>query len=531
LQGHFVFIRGILVQREHKQNQRKVSTNGESEIEQAAGISTPQAGAVIRENRESVWGPAALAAEREAKRKHIDRLAQTRQTWISRNRYFYDKVKRLLQFIIEPQKRVLNMRCQTGHLLAAVDPSRGVGVEISQEMIAVAKRTYPQLEFVQSDSEDYQSSEKFDYILFSDVSDTVDLQRSFMSLRQACLPHTRLVIYTYNHLWRPILFLADHLGLRMPQREPNWVSEHDLRVFLSLSGFECLYVYRTVLFPKWLPIISWIFNQIIAKLPGLQRLCMIKVLVARPISSEPEPREVSTSVIVPCKNEQGNIEAAVKRIPEMGEHTEIIFCDDRSTDGTVEEVRRMQKLYPEKDVKLVEGPGICKADNVWTGFAAANGDVLMILDADLTVMPEELPLFFHALIEGKGELINGTRLVYPMQKMAMNTLNMIGNTFFGKVFSFILGQPIKDTLCGTKVLWMSDWERIKSLTGSWGVKDRWGDYDLLFGAAKRNLRIHDLPVHYQDRRYGTTKMVKVFWNGMNMLRMCIAAWMKFRAGY
>ncbi len=520
-----------MVTRENKQDQAKASMKAESEIEHVADGSANETNAVISEDEDSLWGPAALAADQKTKRSHMDRFAQARQTWIHRNRYFYNKVKRLLRFIIEPQKKVLNIRCQTGHLLAAIDPSQGVGVEISREMIDVAKEKHPQFEFVQSDSEEYQPGEKFDYILFSDVSDTVDLQKSFMNLKQACFPHTRLVIYTYNHLWRPLLILGDRLGLRMPQKEPNWISEHDLRVFLNLSGFECLHVYRTVLFPKWLPVISWVFNQIFAKLPGLQRLCMIKVLVARPIPPEREPKKFTASVIVPCKNEQDNIAAAVTRIPEMGGHTEIIFCDDRSTDGTVEEIRRMQKLYPEKDIKLVEGPGICKADNVWTGFAAASGDVLMILDADLTVMPEELPLFFNALIEGKGELINGTRLVYPMQKMAMNTLNMIGNTLFSWVFSFILGQPIKDTLCGTKVLWRSDWERIESLRGSWGVKDRWGDYEILFGAAKRNLRIHDLPVHYQDRRYGATKMVKVFWNGINMLRMCIAAWMKFRAGY
>ena len=173
--------------------------------------------------------------------------------------------------------------------------------------------------------------------------------------------------------------MANRFGFRMPQREPNWISEHDLRVFLNLSGFECLYVYRTLLLPKWVPIISWFFNQIVARLPGLQRLCMIKVLVARPIPSKREPKEVSVSVIVPCKNERGNIEAAVTRIPEMGNRTEIIFCDDKSTDGTADEVRLMQKNYPKRDIKLVEGPGICKAENVWTGFNAATGDVLMIL--------------------------------------------------------------------------------------------------------------------------------------------------------
>ena len=258
---------------------------------------------------------------------------------------------------------------------------------------------------------------------------------------------------------------------------------------------------------------------------------MIKVLVSRPITPPRDPTEVGVSVIIPCKNEEGNIESAVQRIPQMGRHTEIIFCDDKSTDGTADQVRRMQKRCPDRDIKLVEGPGICKADNVWAGFDAAQQDVLMILDADLTVMPEELPLFFHALAQGKGEFINGTRLVYPMQKMAMRTGNMVGNSFFSRFFTLILGQPIRDTLCGTKVLWRSDWRRIKPLIGAWGVKDRWGDYELIFGAAKRHLKIHDLPVHYQERIYGSTKMVRVFCNGMNMLRMSLNAWINFMASY
>jgi glycosyltransferase involved in cell wall biosynthesis len=253
--------------------------------------------------------------------------------------------------------------------------------------------------------------------------------------------------------------------------------------------------------------------------------------VARPKPVPRDPNAVSVSVIVPCKNEQGNIESAVRRIPDMGRHTEILFCDDRSTDGTADEVRRMQHEHPDRDIRLIDGPGICKAENVWTGFRAARCDVLMILDADLTVIPEELPLFFNALVEGHGEFINGSRLVYPMRKGAMKLINMVGNKFFGLAFSYLLGQTIKDTLCGTKVLWRSDWERIEPLLNSWGVSDRWGDYELLFGAAKRHLRIVDLPVHYQERIYGTTKMVKVFRNGLIMLRMCAASFLKLKLGY
>ena len=218
-------------------------------------------------------------------------------------------------------------------------------------------------------------------------------------------------------------------------------------------------------------------------------------------------------------------------MPQMGRHTEIIFCDVKSTDGTSEEVHRMKRECSDRDIKLVSGPGICKAQNVWTGFRAATGDILMILDADLTVMPEELPCFFDAIVSGKGEFINGSRMVYPMQQQAMKFTNMLGNKFFSMLFAHLLDQRIRDTLCGTKVLWRRDWQRLEPLLGTWGVEDRWGDYEELFGASRLHLRIMDLPVHYQERIYGTTKMVKVFHNGLRMLRMCLACFRKLKLGY
>jgi hypothetical protein len=184
----------------------------------------------------------------------------------------------------------------------------------------------------------------------------------------------------------------------------------------------------------------------------------------------------------------------------------------------------MQALYPDKDIRLLHGPGICKAENVWTGFRAARGDVLMILDADLTVMPEELPMFLRALATWRGDFINGSRLVYPMPGLAMKSANLLGNKFFGLLFSFLLDQRLKDTLCGTKVLWRSDWLRMQPHLGSWGIQDRWGDYELLFGAHKLHLEIVEVPVHYQERIHGVTKMTKVFANGWRMLRICWHAW-------
>ncbi len=474
----------------------------------------------------ATWGIGALQSSRDERRALQDRIAPEREKWIRQNRYYYDRIKRLLRFIIEPHKRVLEIRCQTGDLLASVQPSYGVGIEISQRLVEIAQKNHPELQFLCADPEDVSLGKTFDYVIVGHIFDTVDILAALKRVRAHCTPETRVLIINYNQLWEPILGFASAIRLRSPCIEPNWVSDADVRGFLDLSGFRPLRTHQILLLPKYIPLISSLFNDFLAKLPGLRRLCMIQIVVARP---HPIPRnsdDVSVSVIVPCRNERGNVAAGVERIPDMGKHTEIIFCDDKSTDGTADEVRRMQSLYPHRDIRLVNGPGICKAENVWTGFRHATGDVLMILDADLTVMPEELPFFFHALVENRGEFINGSRLVYPIPKAAMKFFNRAGNKVFGIVFSYLLKQRFKDTLCGTKVLWRRDWMRIEKGLGTWGIRDLWGDYELILGASKLHLEVVEMPVHYQERVYGVSKMTKVFANGLRMFRICRGAWPK-----
>lgn len=470
------------------------------------------------------WGVAALDELRTARRQHQDSTVGERGRRIETNQYFYGRVKRLLQFIVEPGSRVLELRCLRGDTLKGLQASRGVGVEIGEVMVGLAKEKHPELEFVRCDVEELELGEKFDYIIFNHIFDTVDILKALERIRAHCTPETRLIIINYNQLWQPILELASKLGLRSRFVEPNWVNENDLRGFLKLGGFRPVHKHALLLLPKRVPVLSWLLNEVVGRLPGIRRLCMMQAMVARPISEARNSSDVSVSVIVPCRNEEGNIQPAVERIPEMGKFTEIIFCDDKSTDGTADEVRRMQAAYPWKNVRLVNGPGICKAENVWTGFREANGDIVMILDADLSVMPEELPLFFDALVRGRGDFVNGSRLVYPMQERAMKFANMLGNKAFGLAFSFLLDHRIKDTLCGTKALWRRDWGKLQRNLGSWGIIDMWGDYELLFGASRLQLEIAEVPVHYQERIHGVTKMTKVFANGWRMLGICWHAW-------
>ena len=490
-----------------------------------------------RETHTQPWGAAALEQRRERIRNHLARIAPRREIWINRNTYYYELLSRLLCFLVEPQKKILSVRCGTGNLLAVVRPCAGKGVDICPEIVAIAQQRNPSFELAVAfpDKEEFRKvfepDEKFDYILFNDIGDTVDVLEALRNLKPLCQRQTRLLITTYNHLWEPLVSFAEWVGMKVPRTEQNWLSIADVRNLLTLAGFEALETHRIVLLPKYIPLLSGFLNRFCARLPFLSKLCMTQVVVARMLPPPVSPEELSVSVVIPCKNEKGNVEGAVRRIPGLAARTEIIFCDDQSTDGTAEEVLRVQAAYPEKNIRLECGPGVCKSRNVWTGFNAATGDILMILDADLTTIPEELPYFVDVIASGQAEFVNGSRLVYPVPKGAMNGANMLGNKFFSVAFTYLLGQRVKDTLCGTKVLWRSDWERIKPMLGSWGTQDRWGDYELLFGAAKLNLKILDLPVHYQERIYGSTKMTKVFRNGLVMLKMCWHGFLKLKLGY
>jgi glycosyltransferase involved in cell wall biosynthesis len=206
----------------------------------------------------------------------------------------------------------------------------------------------------------------------------------------------------------------------------------------------------------------------------------------------------------------------------MGGGTEIIFVEGNSTDDTYATIEREIAKHPERNCRLMKQPGKGKGDAVRVAFDAAKGDILMILDADITVPPEDLPRFFDVLVSNRGEFVNGVRLVYPMDEDAMRFLNLLGNKAFSLAFSWLLGQKIRDTLCGTKVVWTSQYKRIAANRAYFGDFDPFGDFDLLFGAAKLNLKIVEIPIRYQARQYGETNIQR--WrHGVLLLRMVIFA--------
>ena len=392
-------------------------------------------------------------------------------------------------------------------------------------MIALAEQKHPHLEFRVADAESADIEEKFDYIVLSDVVGSVDdLQAVFRRLRPACRAGTRIIISYYNYLWEPLLKLGERFGLKLRQPEQSWLSSFDLINLLELEGFEMIKVERKILFPYKFPFLEIIFNRWLANLPIINRFCLASFIVARFPFAGPE---ASVSIVIPAKNEKGNIENAVKNIPAFGREQELIFIEGGSADGTYEEMLRVKGLYPDRRITVMRQSGRGKGNAVAEAFLRSQGEILMILDADLTVPPEDLPKFYEALKNGRGEFINGCRLVYPLEKEAMRFLNLLANKFFGIFFSYLLGQRLKDTLCGTKALFRSDYEEIRLNRSYFGDFDPFGDFDLLFGAAKLNLKIREIPVRYRERRYGSTQ-IRRFAHGWLLLKMCLVAAKKIK---
>ncbi len=446
--------------------------------------------------------------------------------WRKRNSYYYKWLDKIYKFAVRPNSRVLHVGCECGDLLAAVKPSYGVGVDPDPNAVELAKKRFPHLKFYVSDPHEMDLNEKFDYVLICNaLGQWHDIQKVLEHIRPLTEDSTRIVITYYNYLWEAILCLGSRLKIRRPRPYQNWLPSQDIANLLKLSDFEPVRSDSYLLLPKYIPLLSSFCNYSLSLLPGFRLFNLVNLVIARPSSASRRDEDLSVSVIVPCRNEKGNIEEAVRRIPQMGRETEIIFVDGNSTDGTVEKIQEQVNQHPDRKVRLLhQGDGIGKGDAVRKGFAGAAGDVLVIQDADLTAPPEDLPKFFRALRDGKGEFINGSRLVYPMQKQAMRFLNLLANKFFGTLFSWLLGQRFRDTLCGTKMIYKKDYELIAANRSYFGDFDPFGDFDLIFGAVKQNLKIVEVPVTYQARTYGVTNISR-FRHGWLLIKM---SWIAFK---
>jgi SAM-dependent methyltransferase len=461
------------------------------------------------------------AASAERLREYFNSIAPEWDAWRTRNRFYHERVKELVTGAVVPGRRVLDIGAGTGDVLAATLPSAAVGLNVADRLTQLARQKYPGLEFETFDGTEVALPEGFhpDYVVAVNLLDhTSDVFELLASLRECVTERTLIVFTTSNPLWSPLLRLASRLGRRSPESPRNFITNRDIASILHVLGFDVVEAGLTLPVPERIPILGTALNATLPDVPVLRYASSTQYLAARPqIARE----ALSVSVVVPCHNEEGNIAACALRVPDMGAGTEIIFVDDGSTDGTRAAVLAAMEEDPR--VRLVAyDTNHGKANAVRAGFDAARNDVLMILDADMTVAPEDLPKFLAPLQAGTADFVNGTRLVYPVEGQAMPTVNFIGNKAFCLLVSLVLRQRVSDTLCGTKALLRRDYVSMP-LPG----RDRWGDFDLLFGAAREKLRILEIPIHYHERTAGESKMnVRV--EGPVFLRTCLDGWRMLR---
>ncbi|MBN1159580.1 MAG: glycosyltransferase [Bacteroidales bacterium] len=464
---------------------------------------------------------------------YFESIAATRLVWKKRNRFYHRSLENYFTWLIPVSSRVMEIGCGTGDLLAAVRPSYGLGIDFSENMIEIARSRYPELNFIQADIEESEhlvvsenETRPFDYVILSDLLHILwDVQKSLQQLKRYCGTYTRIIISNYNYMWEPLLRFGELIGLKQKSPNSNWLTPNDIRNLLEIEGFQVITNTRKILLPKYIPFMNFIFNRVLVNLPLLNYLGLVNFFVARPIQNE--RKDYKVSIIIPAKNEKGNIEQLMNRIPVFGLSREFVFVEGQSEDNTYEEILRVKNLYPREKITVVRQTGKGKGNAVREGFEAASGEAMVILDADLTTPPEDLMKFYSALSEGRGEFINGCRLVYPMEKQAMRFLNLMANRYFSIFFTFLLGQRLKDTLCGTKMLFKQDYEKIKANRTYFGEFDPFGDFDLLFGAAKLNLKITEVLVRYKERKYGSTQISR-FRHGLLLLRMSIFAAVKLK---
>lgn len=459
---------------------------------------------------------------KESMIKFFDELAPKRDYWISKNKYYYSQLQELYKRFIKREKSVLDIGCGTGSLLASVSSRDGVGIDASFEMIKIAQKKYPQLKFLVMDAHHLEIKNKFDYVILSNLVGYVDdIWKVLREIKKVCRPETQIIITNYNYLWQPVMAVAEKLKLKMPDRIQNWLPQEFIRHFLYLSGFEIIESGKCLYMPVSIPAVSTAINNILVNIPLVRRLGLIEYIVAKPsLIEDTKPKDVSVSVIVPTHEEAGNIKNIVERMPSLGSKTELIFVDLPGEDITAQVIKETIKEYKGKlQMRYVKQPQKTgKIGAIRLGVTDASGKIIIIYDADMTVPPEDLEKVYLALIEKKGDFVNGTRLVYPTEKGAMRFLNHLGNTFFAHLFTWSLGQHFTDTLCGTKGFWRADFMNFEKTKVNYDNLDLFGDFYLLLSSYRENLRIAEVPVRYKTRRYGDTKMNRVR-NGMRFFLM------------
>ncbi len=460
-----------------------------------------------------------------------------RDKWLKKGKIFHKEDIRFLKEIIPEKSNILELGCGNGHLLSSLKPNYGLGIDFSKKLVEEAKEKYKELNFIEADIEklptNLNNKIKFNFVIICDtIGYLEDITETLDNLHKYFNEDTRLIVSYYSPLWLPLLNIATLLKLKMSNINSTLLGTSDIFNFLENSKYQTVRIDRKILIPFSIFGIERLINRYIAPLPLFSNICLRHYNISRSLKAIERTKKKSASIIIPCKNERGNIRNAIERLPKFTNKIEVIFVEGNSSDGTWEEIQKVMKDSKKNkkkiDIKAFKQPTRGKADAVFYAFEKASNDILIILDGDLTVAPESLEKFWKKISSGEAEYVNGSRLIYPMDNNAMRFLNYIANKIFSVLFSWLLGQRFTDTLCGTKVLSRKNYIRAKNKNKDLGNFDPFGDFFLIFGASRLCLKITEVPIRYKAREYGETQISR-FSHGALLIKMVIYAFLKIKA--
>jgi SAM-dependent methyltransferase len=459
---------------------------------------------------------------------YFRRLVEEPARLEGRRRFLQNDISEALGRAIHKDACVLEVGTGTGAVLASLPNAVRHGVDVLPEAVRAARGRDSRMEIVLGNALTCDLARKYDAIVADRiVHSTSDVQRLLENLVNHLTGDGRIFLTCFNYMWSVPLATAARFGLRETPPKENWLGESTFASLFTLAGLEAIRVDDRVLMPMDIPVVGDALNKVLAKLRPFRVGSLYRIYTLRKVRVA-RPDRPKVTVVVPARNEKGNILPAVLRTPVMGSGTEIVFVEGGSTDGTYERIQEVVEKYEGPlRISYCKQKGRGKGDAVRDGFQSAKGDLLMILDADLTVAPEDLPKFYDAMVSGRADYVHGNRMVYPMEEEAMRFLNKLGNAAFARMFSFLLDQSIKDTLCGTKVLWRDDYRRLRENRSYFGEFDPFGDFDLIFGAVKLNLKLLEIPVRYRSRVYGETNISR-FKHGLLLAKMSLFAARKLK---
>lgn len=417
--------------------------------------------------------------------------------WLEKNHYYHHRLKKFYRSVIPQGMRVLAVQCKNGYLLDAVKPSYGVGVDTDSAMINEAKETYARHRFYCGTVTDLKESGSFDYILLSSATGGFDVQLLFEALKPFCHPSTRIIIDNDAYSWQPFLQCAQTLQLRKNNDYKNYVTCEDMQNILYVTDFRQISRAHFLLMPVYLPIISSLFNTVLARLPLINRLCMHQAIIARPLFVRRNTDDPVVSVIIFCENKE-LVEHLVARIPDMGALTELMFIVPEG-DQVLEEVKRVMLKYPHRAVSYQVRCSKIKTD----ALHAVNqvmGDVIITFDADEAIAPEQLLKLYYALIENKAECVRASRRAYGKKATPLGFVRSLCVGLLSRAASAFLLKPVNDPLCSLAVMWKDDLIREKQASFYYKVCDLLRVPQFLVAPMKSNREVLHLPVHAQKNR-------------------------------